>query len=101
MELLVLHRGYPVDLGTGKYFVGRGVSVTDGWTGTAYAVQTYKEKANLGYRDGNNHLYNIKGNTPERYMPAMGVHQLYHKGFRWATDKTYDPDWRNNPYNIF
>ena len=93
MELLVLHPGYPVDLGTGKYFVGRTGTPAD-WSGTAYAVQTYKEKnqTDIGYRDGNHHLYNIKGNTPERYMPAMGVHQLYHLGYRWATDKTYSPD---------
>ena len=93
MELIALHRGYPVDLGTGKYFVGRTGTSAD-WSGTAYAVQTYKEKnqTDIGYRDGNHHLANIKGNAPERYMPAMGIHQLYHLGYRWATDKTYYPD---------
>ena len=93
MELLVLHPGYPLDLGTGKYFVGSTGTPAD-WSRTAYAVQTYKEKnqTDIGYRDGNHHLYNIKGNTPERYMPAMGVHQLYHLGYRWASDKTYSPD---------
>ena len=93
MELLIFHPGYPVDLGTGKFNVN-GRWDTSGWTGTAYAVQTYKEKnqTDLGYRDGNHHLYNIKGNTPERYLPVMGVHQLYHLGFRWATDKTYSPN---------
>ena len=96
MELLVLHPGYPVDLGTGKYFVGRTGTPAD-WSGTAYAVQTYKEKnqTDIGYRDGNHHLYNIKGNTPERYMPAMGVHQLYHLGYRWGGDKAYYPDMYN------
>ena len=96
MELLVLHPGYPLDLGTGKYFVGSTGTPAD-WSGTAYAVQTYKEKnqTDIGYRDGNHHLYNIKGNTPERYMPAMGVHQLYHLGYRWGGDKAYYPDMYN------
>ena len=90
MEILVVHPGYPVDLGTGLFKVKKWD--TTGWTGTAYALQSYASKMFTGYDDGNgNGVYNIKGNSPERYQPHLTqTHQLYHLSFRWAFDKTYD-----------
>ena len=90
MEILALHPGYPVDLGTGIFKVVKWD--TTGWTGTAYAVQSYMAyKYYSGYMDGSgNGLYNIKGNSPERYQPHLSTYQLYYDwGFRWAFDKTY------------
>ncbi|WP_432633280.1 hypothetical protein [Brachyspira sp.] len=93
MEILVVHPGYPVDLGTGLFRVN-GQAGTKGWSGTAYALQSYASERFTGYDDGNgNGVYNIKGNSPERYQPHMNeTHQLYHLSFRWAFDKTYDPN---------
>ena len=91
MEVLVVHPGYPVDLGTGLFKVVKWD--TTGWTGTAYALQSYTASKDTGYDDGNHYIWNIKGNTPERYMPHLDkTHQLYHLSFRWAFDKTYDPN---------
>ena len=87
MDVLVVHPGYPVNLETGKYFPYKN------WNGTGYAAQLYTSWGNLGYDDGNHYLYNIKGNTPERYMPGLNrTHQIYHLYFRWALDKVYNPN---------
>ena len=91
MELLVMHPGYPVDLGTGQYKINDWTFGGYGWTGRAYAAQLYTSWGDLGY-DRESHLYNIKGNSPERYMPGLNrTHQIYHLKFRWAMDRTYDP----------
>ncbi len=95
MEVLVLHPGYPLDKGTGKYKgLWTGSRPGQGWTGEAWAAQSYASSRPNGYDDGGgNNIYNIKGNTPERYMPNLNVtHQLYHLYFRWVVDEVYDPN---------
>ena len=92
MSIMMLHPGYPVDLRYGKAKVN-GQWFGNNWSGTAYAMQWYRERSGgmMGYRESE-FRYNIQGNTPERYMPVMAVHQLYHLGYRWGLDKTYDPN---------
>ena len=94
MEILVLHPGYPVDKGTGKYKgLWAGSRPGQGWTGEAWAVQSYTASKDTGYDDGNHYIWNIKGNTPERYMAHLDkTHQLYHLYFRWVVDEVYDPN---------
>ena len=95
MEILVLHPGYPLDKGTGKYKgLWAGSRPGQGWTGEAWAAQSYAAKWHTGYADGNgNGVYNIKGNSPERYEPHMNsIHQIYHLYFRWVVDEVYNPN---------
>ena len=95
MEILVLHPGYPLDKGTGKYKgLWAGSRPGQGWTGEAWAAQLYMSSWTSGYDDGNgNGVYNIKGNSPERYEPHMNaIHQIYHLYFRWVVDEVYDPN---------
>lgn len=95
MEILVLHPGYPLDKGTGKYKgLWAGSRPGQGWTGEAWAAQSYMAyNPHSGYMDGNgNGLYNIKGNSPERYQPHLSTYQIYHLYFRWVVDEVYDPN---------
>lgn len=92
-EVLVLHLGMAVDLGTGRWEVDgkKAWNLTDNhWTGVAYAAQIYMD---FEHDRGSGFWKQIKGQNPVEYMgrlEAKGPHQIYKWGFRFASDRSYN-----------
>ena len=92
-EVLVLHLGMAVDLGTGRWEVDgkKAWNLTDNhWTGVAYAAQIYMD---FEHDRGSGFWKEIRGQNPLEYMGRFkekGPHQIYKWGFRFASDRTYN-----------
>ena len=92
-EVLVLHLGMAVDLGTGRWEVNgkKAWNLTDNnWTGVAYAAQIYMD---FEHDRGSGFWKQIRGQNPLDYMgrfEAKGPHQIYKWGFRFASDRSYN-----------
>ena len=94
-EVLVLHEGMTLDLGTGLWEVGGkkawNLQGKTGWTGVSYAAQIY-----LDLHDrGSGFWKQIRGQNPNEYMGRFeekGPHQIYKWGFRFAFDRVYSFD---------
>lgn len=91
MELICLNFGLTLNVDTGTYYPYVNHH--------GYGLQMYYDPGNgnfdnsqwngYGYVDGRgDKIYNILGNTPERYIPIMKPNDIYARGFRWAA-KTY------------
>ena len=92
-EVLVLHWGMALDLGTGRWEVGgkKAWNFTDNkWTGVSYAAQIYMD---FKHDRGAGFWKAIKGSNPTEYMGRFkekGAHQIYKWGFRFAFDRSYN-----------
>lgn len=92
-EVLVLHWGMALDLGTGRWEVGgkKAWNFTDNkWTGVSYAAQIYMD---FKHDRGEGFWKAIKGSNPTEYMGRFkekGAHQIYKWGFRFAFDRSYN-----------
>ena len=84
MEILVLNGGLPLNE-EGIYKEGDLNLSRYGY----FALQSYLDPIDNGYANGNEHLNNILGNSPEKYISSLKAYNIYKWGFRWQ-HKKYD-----------
>ena len=84
MEILVLNGGLPLNE-EGIYKEGDLNISRYGY----FALQSYLDPIDNGYANGNEHLNNILGNSPEKYISSLKAYNVYKWGFRWQ-HKKYD-----------